>query len=70
VILGELESTKWAKEYAEKMKNCPHLLFSVVERNTLCLVYIITTRKSSSGRQQRRKRSRSGGENISLREEK
>ncbi|MGB7296098.1 MAG: hypothetical protein WBC70_10960, partial [Candidatus Aminicenantales bacterium] len=40
VILGELESTKWAKEYAEKMKNCPHLLFSVVERNTLCLVYI------------------------------
>jgi hypothetical protein len=50
IILGELESTKWAKEYAEKMKNCPHLLssvFSVVGRNTLCLVYIITTRKSS-----------------------
>jgi len=42
VILGEMESSKRAKEYAERMKKCPRLLFSVVETNTLCSVAIVS----------------------------
>ena len=42
VIMGELESSQRAKEYAKKMKNCPRLLFSVAEGNTLCSAYIVS----------------------------
>jgi hypothetical protein len=35
LIVGELESPKQAREYAKKMKSCPHMLFSVVEGDTL-----------------------------------
>ncbi len=35
VVIGELRSAKQAKEYAEKTKNCPHLLFHTVKAKTL-----------------------------------
>ncbi len=44
VILGELESPQRAEEYANRMKSCPHLLFSQAEGNTLCSVYIVSKR--------------------------
>ena len=42
VILGELESSQRATEYAQKMKECPRLLFSAVKGRILCLVCVVS----------------------------
>lgn len=47
VIVGKLGTPQRAKEYVEKMKKCPRLLFSMVEGNTLCLVCVVSEKDRS-----------------------